>query len=98
MMMSCGFCGRLLKLMATHPLVKTNPIRQRRLAHGWTQVELARLAGLWPSKLSQLEHGLLPTQTDLVKLARALGCGVHELDLAGQWHEHPEESLQEEGG
>jgi transcriptional regulator with XRE-family HTH domain len=52
-------------------------IRNRR---GWSQRELARRAGLLPSRLSKLERALRQMKLDeLVRLALALEAGLDEL-------------------
>lgn len=53
---------------------KSNGLRARRLARGWTQVELAELADIDQANISRLELGvLLPGTVTIDKLAAAFG-------------------------
>lgn len=55
----------------------------RREAVGWSQEGLAGRAGMTQAQIAQIEAGQMnPTLRTLVKLARALSCGVADL-LAG---------------
>lgn len=52
-------------------------IRQLRLTHGWTQVQLAKKSGLSPKQISRIENGRVePSNTSIKKLSTAL-----EVDL-----------------
>lgn len=55
-------------------------VRDRRLAQGWSQDELARRAGLSRAGVSAIEIGrLVPSVASALALAQALGCRVEEL-------------------
>jgi transcriptional regulator with XRE-family HTH domain len=55
-------------------------VRQLRLARGWSQERLAERADISTPYLSGVERGHRnPTLVKLVKIARALDCGVGEL-------------------
>ena len=58
-----------------------NRVRERRLALGITQTELARRCGLVRQTVSQVERiaGYRPTAVVCLRIARALGCDVAEL-------------------
>jgi molybdate-binding protein/DNA-binding XRE family transcriptional regulator len=57
-----------------------NHLRDRRNAAGWTQLELARRAGITRQSLINLESGKFVASTTVaLRLARALGCGVEDL-------------------
>ncbi len=56
-------------------------LRLRREAHGWSQDELARRAGLAQAQVSMLEAGKRanPSAAVLAALADALGCSMEDL-------------------
>ncbi len=57
-----------------------NRLRERRNAAGWTQLELARRAGITRQSLIHLESGKFVASTTVaLRLARALGCDVEDL-------------------
>jgi molybdate-binding protein/DNA-binding XRE family transcriptional regulator len=57
-----------------------NRLRERRKGAGWTQLELARRAGITRQSLINLESGKFVASTTVaLRLARALGCGVEDL-------------------
>lgn len=57
-----------------------HPVAARRVAHGWSQVELARRTGIPRSSVSAIEsERLTPSVTAALALARALECSVEEL-------------------
>lgn len=63
--------------------VRGDVVRQRRLARGWTQQDLARETGIAQSTLSRIEAGKTvgALSTTVHTLARVLGCS--ESDLVG---------------
>ena len=65
--------------MALHPTVRDNPVRQRRVAAGLIQIELAKRAGLTPSRVCHLERGLLARDYELARVARALRCTLADV-------------------
>ncbi len=57
-----------------------NLIRHHRLAHGWTQAELASRAGISRTAVSAIEAGrLVPSVAAALALARAIGTSVEKL-------------------
>ena len=57
-----------------------HPVAQRRVARGWSQIELARHAGMPRSSVSAIESKqLTPSVTAALAVARALECSVEEL-------------------
>ena len=57
-----------------------HPVAARRAARGWSQIELARRAGIPRSSVSAIEsERLTPSVTAALALARALECSVEEL-------------------
>lgn len=55
-------------------------VRRRRVAKGWTGVQLAAEAGICPSVLSSIELGRRnASPRSLTSLARALGCEPEDL-------------------
>ena len=63
------------------PKPKVNPVRARRKAKGLKGVELARLAGLTPSHLCDIEAGRIPLpRIDFaLSIADVLGADVRDL-------------------
>lgn len=58
----------------------SNRVRSRRLAHGWSQAELAERAGISRTAISAIEvQRLVPSVNAALALARELGCTVEEL-------------------
>lgn len=59
-------------------------IRQLRIARKWTQIDLAKKAGVSQPLISQLEAGkkISPTVVPLLRIAKALGVSVEELVTA----------------
>jgi molybdate-binding protein/DNA-binding XRE family transcriptional regulator len=65
--------------MAKVPALK-NDVRERRVACGWSQEELARRAGLSRAGVSAIEVGrLIPSAAAALTLAEAFGCRVEDL-------------------
>lgn len=61
-----------------------HPLAERRTARGWSQQELAALAGIPRSSVSAIEAGrLTPSVTAALAVAGALECSVEELFGAG---------------
>src|SRR5262245_35502942 len=57
-----------------------NRVRELRVAHGWSQAELAQRAGISRTGVSAVEaQRLVPSVAAALALARALGCPVEEL-------------------
>ncbi|MGQ0636612.1 MAG: substrate-binding domain-containing protein [Planctomycetaceae bacterium] len=57
-----------------------NSVRRRRTAHGWTQAQLARRAGISRTAVTAIEaRRLTPSVAVGLALAEALGCNVEEL-------------------
>ena len=55
-------------------------LKMYRTAMHFTQAQLARLAGIAPNTLSEIENGIkLPSLPTALRLAKALGCGVSDL-------------------
>lgn len=53
-------------------------VREQRIAHGWTQEQLAERAGLTPVQLSRIENGANePKLRTIIRISRALqvSCG-----------------------
>lgn len=58
----------------------TTKLKQRRQKKGLLQVQLAQMAGIYPSTLSRFEKGwLTPTKETADRIAYALGCKAEEL-------------------
>ena len=58
-------------------------VRQRRMALGWTQDELAQRSGVSRSGISAIETGtMVPAVTAALSIASALGCRVEDLFAA----------------
>src|SRR3954462_5155991 len=65
--------------MAKPPTIETT-LRDRRLARGWSQDELARASGLSRAGVSAIETGrLVPSASAALALAAAMGCRVEDL-------------------
>lgn len=63
------------------------PVAARRAARGWSQLELARRAGIPRSSISAIEsERLTPSVTAALAVARALECSVEELFGGGELH------------
>ena len=55
-------------------------LRETRVVKGLTQFDLRMRTGIHPTKISHFEHGYLsPSETEQVKLARALGVRIEDL-------------------
>ena len=55
-------------------------LKKKRLKRGLLQVELAQIAGVYPSTLSRFERGwLIPSKETADKIAVALGCKADEI-------------------
>ena len=53
---------------------------RERLAHGWSQAELARRSGMNATTICLIESGRFrPYEAQVEKLARALGCAPSQL-------------------
>ncbi len=69
----------------------SNRVQVRRLALGWSQVELAQRAGISRAAVSAIEiTRLTPSVTAALGLARALGCSVEDLFGVGSATSEPE--------
>lgn len=55
-------------------------LRRLRKAKGMSQAKLAELSGVSQQLISQIENGVNERTLELPSLARALGCGIDELD------------------
>src|SRR6516225_5641538 len=57
-----------------------NAIKSRRLDRGWSQLELARRAGISRAAVSAIEiNRLVPSVAAALGLAQSLGCSVEDL-------------------
>ena len=54
-------------------------LREARLAHGWTQAELARRVGITPQAIQVIERGKVEKPQNLTKLADELGVNPNYL-------------------
>lgn len=63
-------------------------IRERRLARGWSQRELAQHAGLAQVTISTIERGAyVPSLESLIRICRALDIDLGEIDAARGSHD-----------
>lgn len=68
----------------SHVKPSPHPVAARRTARGWSQLELARRAGIPRSSVSAIEsERLTPSVTAALAVARALECSVEELFAGG---------------
>lgn len=64
-------------------LALARALRERRLAHGWSQVEVARRLGSSQSRVAKMEAGDASVSLDLlVRSLLGLGTEPHEVGLA----------------
>jgi transcriptional regulator with XRE-family HTH domain len=59
-------------------------LRERRLARGWSQEQLAERSGLSVRTIQRVENGDSPGLASMTALAAAFGLGVDELVTVGQ--------------
>lgn len=71
-------------------------LRSARLARGFTQEQLARLVDSNHSLISRYEHGLVPPDTVLVRLARVLKLNV-SIEATSSTQTVPREELAPAG-
>ena len=57
----------------------TSALHEYRRAKGLSLRQLAELTGIYHSKISNIEHGLRPSEDEVKKLAAALDCRVTDL-------------------
>jgi molybdate-binding protein/transcriptional regulator with XRE-family HTH domain len=66
------------------PSPATNMVRQRRVARGWSQADLARRAGISRAAVSAIEIArLVPSVSAALAIARVFGCSVESLFGSG---------------
>lgn len=82
-------------MMSTPPALK-NTVRNRRIARGWSQQELAERAGVARASISAIEiERLVPSTSAALALAAALDCKVEDLfQLSGADRAAPEWAWQ----